>query len=116
MISEMAYKTGSEAAWATFTKTAGGAPVMSFPKKPPMAAPAMPAPVAAAPAMKPPVMGGAAAPAAPAGGAPAVAPAAGGGWKGLAKDVAVQAAVPLGIMGLQSMMSLSAPKDPNAVG
>lgn len=115
MIHKIAYQSGSEAAWATFMKTAGGVPMMSFAKGAkgvPMAPPAMHAP---APAMKPPVMGGAAAPAAPAGGAPA-APAAGGGWKGVAKDVAIQAAVPLGMMGIQSMMTPSAPKDPNAVG
>lgn len=46
----------------------------------------------------------------PPAGAPA-APAAGGGWKGLAKDVGVQAAVPLAMMGVQNMMT---PKDPNA--
>lgn len=104
MINKIAYDEGVKAAWRALTKVAA-VPVMSFPKKP-----------MAAPAMKPPIMGGAAAPAAPAA-APAAAapaaPAAGGGWKGLARDVGIQAAVPLAMMGVQNLMTPSPPKDPN---
>lgn len=103
MINKTAYDEGVRAAWNAFSKTAA-VPVMSFPKKPMVA-----------PAMKPPVMGGAAAPApmaAPAAAAPA-APPAGGVWKGLARDVGIQAAVPLAMMGVQNMMTPTPPKDPN---
>lgn len=118
MITKIAYVRGSQDAWNTFVKISAGVPMMSFAKGAkgvPMAPPVAAAP--AAPAMKPPIMGGAAAPAAPAtAAAPAAAPAPGGGWKGVAKDIGVQMAVPLGMMGLQKMMEPSAPKDPNVVG
>jgi hypothetical protein len=116
MINKIAYVRGSQDAWDTFVKVSN-VPVMSFAKGAkgvPMPPPVAAAP--AAPAMKPPVMGGAAAPPAAAPAAPAAAPAAGGGWKGVAKDIGVQMAVPLGMMGIQKMMEPSAPKDPNLVG
>jgi len=110
MITDIAYEQGKTAAWDSFMKTSG-VPITTFAKKVVPAATQVAAPAAAA-AVKPagPVFGGAAA-AAPAAGAPA----AGGGWKGLAKDVGVQMAVPLGMMGLQKMMEPSPPKDPNAI-
>ena len=123
MINELAYKNGVSAAWMTFTKTAtGSVAVTAFPKKPVVtpnaaaAAPGAPPPVPAAPVA--PQFGGAAAPPAPGTpGAPAV-PAA-GGWKdtakGMAKDIGIQMAVPLGMMGLQKMMEPSQPRDPNAI-
>jgi hypothetical protein len=133
MISDLAYKSGASAAWGTFMKSSGATPraaIHSFTPKPKLGTPAgaplgavgspvAPAPAAAvappAAAAPPvaPIKGGAAAPAAaPAAAAPAAA-AAGGGWKGFARDAAVQMAVPIGMMGLQKIMEPSQ-KDPNA--
>ena len=124
MINELAYNNGVAAAQATFMKLSN-VPVMSFPKKPMVPqAHAAPTPVAAAPAAAPapvtpaaPQFGGAAAAPAPGAAAPG-APAA-GGWKntakGFAKELGVQMAVPLGMMGIQKMMEPSQPKDPNAI-
>jgi len=121
MINELAYNNGVAAAQATFMKTSVA--VMNFPKKPvaprapgvaaPGATPTVPPPIPAAPQF-----GGAAAPPAPGAPAPGAAPAT-GGWKdsakGFAKDLGIQMAVPLGMMGIQKMMEPSQPKDPNAI-
>jgi hypothetical protein len=116
MINDIAYERGSQAAWDVFTKTSG-VPVIPFAKKALPAVTAAAKPVAAAtPALKPAVVGGAAA-ATPAAATPAAPAASGGGWKGVAKDIGIQMAVPLGMAGIQKMMDPPTPpnQDPKAV-
>jgi hypothetical protein len=128
MIADIFYSVGTTDAWMTFTKTAAPAPVQMLrfakgQKGKPVTPKTSPAAPVQQPAGKPPIFGGTANPAVtsadtvpktpevPA--TPAQEP---GGWKSglksFGRDMAIQASIPLAMMGIQQAMTPSQPQQP----